>query len=415
MYNKRVRVIEGGVDLSLNQNQENHSNETQNTSGNRRPEMRRTSASQRAKQKKERRINRRNTEDRIVNKIVTIVVVVLVLIISILGFTVFRYVQSSLNPLNPESDKKVEITIPTGSSNKQIGEILEKGKIIKSGLVFNYYTKFNNLTGFQAGTYKLSANMTLDTISKKLQGGNGLSVADVKLTIPEGFTIEQIADKLADKTKLSKKDFLALMKDEQFFEEMLAKYPKLLESASQAQDVRYRLEGYLFPATYDYLKKMSMKDLVEQMIAKSDAVMQNYYDAIAAKNMTVQQVLTLASLVEKEGVNENDRKNIAQVFYNRLAQKMPLQSDISVLYALNETKETVTIKDTQVESPYNLYLNNGYGPGPFNNPGEKAIQAVLSPIQNDYLYFVADVKTGQVYFAKTLEEHNDLVEKYVNQ
>ncbi|WP_248628618.1 endolytic transglycosylase MltG [uncultured Enterococcus sp.] len=377
--------------------------------------MRRTSASQRAKQKKERRINRRNTEDRIVNKIVTIVVVVLVLIISILGFTVFRYVQSSLNPLNPESDKKVEITIPTGSSNKQIGEILEKGKIIKSGLVFNYYTKFNNLTGFQAGTYKLSANMTLDTISKKLQGGNGLSVADVKLTIPEGFTIEQIADKLADKTKLSKKDFLALMKDEQFFEEMLAKYPKLLESASQAQDVRYRLEGYLFPATYDYLKKMSMKDLVEQMIAKSDAVMQNYYDAIAAKNMTVQQVLTLASLVEKEGVNENDRKNIAQVFYNRLAQNMPLQSDISVLYALNETKETVTIKDTQVESPYNLYLNNGYGPGPFNNPGEKAIQAVLSPIQNDYLYFVADVKTGQVYFAKTLEEHNDLVEKYVNQ
>ena len=415
MYNKRVRVIEGGVDLSLNQNQENHSNETQNTSGNRRPEMRRTSALQRAKQKKERRINRRNTEDRIVNKIVTIVVVVLVLIISILGFTVFRYVQSSLNPLNPESDKKVEITIPTGSSNKQIGEILEKGKIIKSGLVFNYYTKFNNLTGFQAGTYKLSANMTLDTISKKLQGGNGLSVADVKLTIPEGFTIEQIADKLADKTKLSKKDFLALMKDEQFFEEMLAKYPKLLESASQAQDVRYRLEGYLFPATYDYLKKMSMKDLVEQMIAKSDAVMQNYYDAIAAKNMTVQQVLTLASLVEKEGVNENDRKNIAQVFYNRLAQNMPLQSDISVLYALNETKETVTIKDTQVESPYNLYLNNGYGPGPFNNPGEKAIQAVLSPIQNDYLYFVADVKTGQVYFAKTLEEHNDLVEKYVNQ
>ena len=205
------------------------------------------------------------------------------------------------------------------------------------------------------------------------------------------------------------------MKDEQFFEEMLAKYPKLLESASQAQDVRYRLEGYLFPATYDYLKKMSMKDLVEQMIAKSDAVMQNYYDAIAAKNMTVQQVLTLASLVEKEGVNENDRKNIAQVFYNRLAQNMPLQSDISVLYALNETKETVTIKDTQVESPYNLYLNNGYGPGPFNNPGEKAIQAVLSPIQNDYLYFVADVKTGQVYFAKTLEEHNDLVEKYVNQ
>lgn len=399
---------------STNQPEKPTSNNPSTNQDNR-SQMSRTSATARAKQKKERRMNRRNTEDRIVNKIVTIVVVVLILIISILGFTVFRYIQSSLNPLDPQSNKKIEITIPTGSSNKQIGEILEKGHIIKSGLVFNYYTKFNNLTGFQAGTYKLSPSMTLDGISKKLQGGNGLSVADVKLTIPEGFTSEQIADKLADKTKLDKKDFLALMKDDQFFQEMQAKYPKLLESAANATDVRYRLEGYLFPATYDYLNKMTLKDLVTQMIAKTDAVMQNYYDTIAAKNMTVQQVLTLASLVEKEGVSDTDRKNIAQVFYNRLAQNMPLQSDISVLYALNETKETVTIKDTQTDSPYNLYLNTGYGPGPFNNPGEKAIQAVLNPIQNDYLYFVADVKTGQVYFAKTLEEHNALVEKYVNQ
>src|SRR5699024_3175079 len=139
------------------------------------------------------------------------------------------------------------------------------------------------------------------------------------------------------------------------------------------------------------------------------------YDTIAAKNMTVQQVLTLASLVEKERVSDLDRKNIAQVFYNRLAHNMPLQSHISVLYALNETKETVIIMDTQTDSPYNLYLNTGYESVTFNQQEDKAIQAVLNPIQNDYLYFVADVKTGQVYFAKTLEEHNALVEKYVNQ
>lgn len=379
-----------------------------------RQNYRRITPEMRAKYQKEKRMNRRNTEDRIVNKIVTIVVVVLVLIISILGFTVFQYVKSSLNPLNPQSTKKVEITIPNGSSNKMIGEILEKGKIIKSGLVFNYYTKFNNLTGFQAGTYQLSANMTLDTISKKLQDGKGISVADVKLTIPEGFTVEQIADKVADKTQLKKKAFLKLMNDDAFFEKMLAKYPQLLTSASQAQNVKYRLEGYLFPATYDYLNSMSLEDLVSQMIDKTNTIMQPYYEQIAQKNMTVQQVLTLASLVEKEGVNDNDRKNIAQVFYNRLNNNMPLQSDISVLYALGETKELVTIKDTQVDSPYNLYLNIGFGPGPFNNPGEKSIQAVLNPISNNYLYFVADVKTGKVYFAETLEEHNQLVEEYVN-
>lgn len=130
--------------------------------------------------------------------------------------------------------------------------------------------------------------------------------------------------------------------------------------------------------------------------------------------MTVQEVLTLASLVEKEGSKEDDRKNIAQVFFNRLAVDMPLQSDISILYALGEHKELVTYEDTQVDSPYNLYVNTGYGPGPFNNPSEQSIKAVLEPTPNNYYYFVADINTQEVYFAETYDEHMRLVEKYVN-
>ena len=239
-------------------------------------------------------------------------------------------------------------------------------------------------------------------------------VADGKSAIPEGYDIDQIAERVAKVTGKDKKEFLDLVNDETFFNELYQKFPELLESASKAENTKYRLEGYLFPATYDYYTSTSLKDLVIEMVNKTNTVMQNYYSAIKQKNLTVQEVLTLASLVEKEGVKENDRKNIAQVFFNRIKANMPLQSDISVLYALGEHKELVTYEDTAVDSPYNLYTNTGYGPGPFDNPSEKAIKAVLEPAENDYYYFVADTSTGNVYFAKTYEEHMELVQKYVN-
>lgn len=357
----------------------------------------------------------RQKEDRIVSKIVTVVVVALLVIGGILGFSVYRYVSSSLQPLDTDSKKTIAVEIPSGSSNKQIGEILQEDKVIKSGMVFNYYTKFNNLTGFQAGSYHFSPSMTLEEISKNLQGGGaGTAGADAKLTIPEGVDIDKIGDIIAKDTKIKKSEFIDLMKNEDFFKKTQAKYPDLLASAAKAKGVRYRLEGYLFPATYDYYKTSSLEDIVTQMIDKTNTVMSAYYDTIKQKNMDVQEVLTLASLVEKEGVTETDRKKIAQVFFNRIAAGMPLQSDISILYALGEHKEKVYNKDLQVDSPYNLYTNTGYGPGPFDSPSEQSIKAVLDPTPNNYYYFVADIKTGKVYYAETYEEHLALVEKYVN-
>ncbi|MEJ4462746.1 endolytic transglycosylase MltG [Enterococcus faecium] len=366
----------------------------------------------------DKRRNLRKKEDKIVRKIILVIALTLLIIGGFLGFTVYRYVDSGLKPLDKSDDQLVQVEIPSGSSNKQIGEILEKDNIIKSGIVFNYYTKFKNLTGFQAGYYQLAPNMTLDEIGKQLQEGGTsepTKVADGKIAIPEGYDIDQIAERVAKVTGKDKKEFLDLVNDETFFNELYQKFPELLESASKAENTKYRLEGYLFPATYDYYyTSTSLKDLVIEMVNKTNTVMQNYYSAIKQKNLTVQEVLTLASLVEKEGVKENDRKNIAQVFFNRIKANMPLQSDISVLYALGEHKELVTYEDTAVDSPYNLYTNTGYGPGPFDNPSEEAIKAVLEPAENDYYYFVADTSTGNVYFAKTYEEHMELVQKYVN-
>ncbi|MDT2756597.1 endolytic transglycosylase MltG [Enterococcus asini] len=360
-----------------------------------------------------RRKSNREQENRVVSKIVTIVVIALLIIGSILGFSIYSYISSGLKPLDADNSKKITVEIPQGSSNKAIGEILEEDNVIKSGMVFNYYTKFNNLTGFQAGKYSLSPDMSLDEISDALVNGNG-GAADVKVAIPEGYDVDQIGDAIEKNLKIKKEEFLALMEDETFFEELHKEYPQLLDSAAAAEGVRYRLEGYLFPATYDYYQGTDLKAFVTAMVDKTNSVMAPYYQTITDKGLTVQQVLTLASLVEKEGNNENDRRKIAQVFFNRLAVDMPIQSDISILYALGVHKELVTYEDLEVDSPYNLYANKGYGPGPFDNPSEQSIKAVLDPQSNDYYYFVADIDTGQVYYASTLEEHNALVEEHVN-
>lgn len=341
----------------------------------------------------------------------------LLLVIAIFGFTFYKYVNAGLQPLDQKDSKLVQVHIPEDSSNKKIANILEDSKVIKSGMVFNYYAKFKNLTDFQAGYYQMSPDMTLDEIGALLREGGTAEptqLADGKVTIPEGFDIDKIGDAIEKNTNFKKDQFIELMKDQAFFDTMKEKYPELLTSAAEAKDVRYRFEGYLFPATYDYYKEAKLEDFVDQMIAKSNSVIEPFIPMVHAKGMTIQQVLTLASLVEKEGVKEEDRKKIAQVFFNRIAANMPLQSDISILYALGEHKELVTYKDLEVDSPYNLYKNTGYGPGPFDSPSEQAINAVLNPVPNNYLYFVADISTGNVYFAETYEQHQEYVEQYVN-
>lgn len=358
----------------------------------------------------------RRKEDRVVRKIVYILTIGILIVAGILAISGYNYVSAGLKPLDKNDKKLVQVEVPSGSSNRQIGDILEEGEVIRDGMVFNFYTKFKNLTNFQAGYYQFSPNMTLDQISKELQQGGSAEPLDdaSKLTVPEGYDVDKIASLVAKKTDFKKEDFIKVMKDDKFFEQLKTQYPDLLTDAGNAKDVRYRLEGYLFPATYNVHKNRSLEDLVTQMVDTMNQILTPYYSQIKEKGLNVQEVMTLASLVEKEGITQSDRKKIAQVFFNRIEAQMPLQSDISILYALGEHKEVVTIKDTEVDSPYNLYTNTGYGPGPFDNPSQEAILAVLDPTENDYIYFVADISTGKVYYAKTYEEHMELVEKYVN-
>lgn len=361
----------------------------------------------------------RTAEKRAVNHIVAWVVGIVVCVLILTGFMGYRYLNSALGAVDATDKKAVTVSIPSGASTSQIADALEKKGVIKSAMVFNYYVKFHNYTNFQAGDFSLSKAENLKSIIAQLRGGGSTDSTGTVL-VKEGETAETIADAV-DKLKakdpsFTKANFIKLLKDQSFFDQLYKKYPKLLKSAKAATGVRYRLEGYLFPATYAVTSGESLKALITQMVAKSDSVMSNYYTSIEKQGYTVQEVLTLASLAEREGVSSTDRREIAGVFLNRIDAGMPLQSDISVMYALNTHKTHLTNKDTSVDSPYNLYVHTGYGPGPFNSPSETSIRAVLSPSDRSkgYLYFVANLKTGEILYATTLYQQEANTAKFAS-
>ncbi|MCM3512792.1 MAG: hypothetical protein PWR19_2136 [Carnobacterium sp.] len=361
------------------------------------------------------KVTERQKEKKLVKRIVLSITAAFIILVVLFGLIGYQYVTTSLEPLDKNDQTEKIIEIPTGSSSKDIAQILQNNNIIKSAIVFSYYVRMNNETGFQAGNYEFSPSMSLDTIISQLQeGGTVAEYKGNKVLVKEGITIDQIADAIAATTDYSKEDFLTVIKDEAFLTKMKTNYPELLTSALEAEDTRYRLEGYLFPATYDFPEEMSLEELVENMISKMDEVMQEYYPKIKESNRNVHDVLTIASLVEREGFTLEDRKLIAGVFNNRLEINMPLQTDIAVLYALDEHKEYVSNNDVAVESPYNLYVHPGFGPGPVDSPSADAIKATLEPTESEYLYFLADMSTGKIYYAETYQQHLEYKAEYVD-
>lgn len=384
---------------------------------------RRTHSKNKQKQKK---------QDRTAKRIVAVVMSLVVVFFLATCTFGFFWVKSSLEPINTEAKKTIQVEIPEGSSTKEIANILFENDLIKNATVFNYYSKIKSYNNYQSGFYNLSQSMSVDDLAKALQESGTPTAQEEpagKVLIVEGYTLTQIAnsvtlnaktDDKTDKTPFTSEEFLATVTNQEFIDRMVATYPNLFASLPAADSgVIYRLEGYLFPAVYDYYDDTTIEDLVEQMISTTDARLQPYYEAIANKNLTVNEVLTLASLVEKEGSTDEDRRNIASVFFNRLNAEMPLQSNIAILYAQGKLGEETTLAedtniDTSIESPYNIYWRAGLMPGPVNSPSLSAIEAVLNENATDYYYFVADVTTGTVYFANTIEEHDQNVATYVN-
>ncbi|HFU4458745.1 TPA: endolytic transglycosylase MltG [Streptococcus suis] len=375
---------------------------------------------------------RRREQDKTAKRIVSVIMSVLVVAVLVTGITGFIWIKSSLDPVDSKATESVQVEIPEGSTTLDIGKILVDNKLIKNATVFNYYSKIKSYNNFQSGFYNLKQSMSVDDIAKALQE-SGTPTAQKepagKILIVEGYTLAQISQAITnntqtedanDKTPFTSEEFMATVTNQDFINRMVAAYPQLFASLPAADSgVIYQLEGYLFPAVYEYTEETTMEELVEQMIAAMDARLQPYYETIAAKNLTVNEVLTLASLVEKEGSTDEDRRNIASVFFNRINSEMPLQSNIAILYAQGKLGQETTLAedagiDTSIESPYNIYWRTGLMPGPVDSPSLSAIEAVLNANTTNYLYFVADVTTGTVYYAQTREEHDQNVAQYVN-
>ena len=353
---------------------------------------------------------------------------VLLVLVGIGGFFGYGYVQESLKPVDASSKDYVIVQIPDGANVQEIGSTLEKSGLVKHGLIFSLYAKYYSHANLKSGYYNLKKSMSTDELIQELQKGGTPEPQEpslASLTIPEGYTLEQIAQTVGQlqgefKEPLTADAFLAKAQDETFISQLVAKYPNLLGSLpTKDSGVRYRLEGYLFPATYTIKESTTVESLIDEMVAAMDKALSPYYATIKEKNLTVNELLSIASLVEKEGAKTEDRKKIAGVFYNRLNLGMPLQSNIAILYAQGKLGQKISLADdagidTTIDSPYNVYTHLGLMPGPVDSPSLDAIEASVNQTKSDYLYFVANVEDGKVYFATTKEEHDQNVAEHIN-
>ncbi|MDE0466465.1 MAG: endolytic transglycosylase MltG [Candidatus Poribacteria bacterium] len=293
------------------------------------------------------------------------------------------------------SEEVVNFDVPTGSSSQAIAKRLVEEKLIRSEHAFRLVVRYRG-TGkrLQAGTYVLRRNMALWNILDEFEKGQ---VTLISWTVPEGLTAPAIAELWETAGLGAAKAF------QEAYES-----PHLLERYGLADKT---VEGYLFPNTYKFAKGTKVETVVEMML---DEFKQRWRDAFdeEARNLghTRHEIVTLASIIEKEAQSESERPRISSVFHNRLRRKWRLQADPTVLYALGNPERLLTKADLSVDSLYNTYKHKGLPPGPIANPGIDSIIAALRPEKTDYLYFVA-IGEGKHHFSKTLSEHNRMIRK----
>lgn len=327
----------------------------------------------------------------------TFKLVVAIAVLALLVGTKF-YVDDLRAPVSVAHAKSKTITIPSGSGTRGIARILKENNLIKNEFVFNAYSKLENRNeNYKAGIYELNENMSQEDIMNKLEEGGRLKTS-LKFTIPEGFELKQIADRVAKTGLVERDEFLALASDVDAFREDYS----FLKNLKQGQT----LEGYLYPSTYEVYTDASGEDILRKMLDGFDEI---YTKEISEKGkalgMTTEQVVILASIIEREAVVEKEREVMSAVFHNRLKISMPLQSCATVQYALGERKPVLSNKDVQIESNYNTYVNAGLPPAPISSPGVESITAAVNPEDVDYLFFVRTGDDGSHTFSKSYNEH----------
>ena len=297
----------------------------------------------------------------------------------------------------PENKNRVVyVKISPGMNAREIGALLETKRVIANSNRFWLLAKFRGYeSSFLAGSYKFHEGAGTEAALNKLKSGE---MDEIKIVVPEGFTVKDIAKRLESE---------GVAKSDVFLQK--AKNFRPYDYIEKRNDVDFAAEGFLFPATYKFDSDITEDEILNTMAKTFDhRLTKAMRDRAKEMNLSIYKLITMASLIEKEAKFKEDQPIIAQVFYKRLSLNMPLQSDATLQYLMDAPKEDVSLSDTELESPYNTYQNAGLPPGPVANPGEEAINAALYPADTDYLYFVAD-REGHNHYTYNYSDHLDKV------
>ena len=343
-------------------------------------------------------------------------VIIPLIIIFVMGFGIY-FVYDNLQPITKESNI-VNVKIDQGVSTSDIIRTLKKKDLIKNENFIKLYVKLKKINGLKAGIYKLDKSSTPKEIFKILKKGSNTNDEDITITFPEGKNMRQIARIIEKNTTNTYDDVFNLLNDKDYINELITKY-SFLDETILDENIYYPLEGYLAPNTYNFKADVSVKEIFNKLLDQTGTIVEEYSEKIQASNFSIHQILTLASIVEGEGVTLEDRQNIAGVFINRLNSGMSLGSDVTTYYAAKIDIGDRDLYQSEINSD-NLYntrsaSNSGKLPiGPICNPSKQAIEAVINYTPNEYYYFVAD-KNMKVYFSTTDAEHVSKINELKNQ
>lgn len=346
---------------------------------------------------------RRKTKKRIMIILIFILIVVLLLV------SLYFYGLTSVS----NKKEKVAFTIESGTSTRKIIDDLYEAKIIKSKISSMIYVKLNNDILIKAGTYELNRNYSTKKIFDILSGGYVIDNT-ITITFIEGKRLTDYVNIISEKFEYSENEILAVMSNTDYLKKLIDKYEFLDESILNS-NIYYPLEGYLFPATYEFYEDASIKTIIEKMLDKTKNVLDNYSTSLKASNYNIHEILTIASIIENETMHEEDRSIASQVIYKRLAINMSLGMDVTTYYGVQKAlSEELTVSDINNHNAYNTRPTSflGLPVGPICNPSEASINAALNPSDTDYVYFYADIKTGKLYFAKNYNEFKNLIQIY---
>ncbi len=339
-----------------------------------------------------------------------VVVFLLGLSLIILGVSYYHYSLTAVS--DNEIMKKVQIEKNT--SGYEIALTLKKYNLIKSVRMFTLYLKWHKINNLKHGVYQLNEKMGSKKIITLLIKGTTLTGEEIDLLFREGINIRKVAKVIALNTNNQEIDVFNLLTDNNYLDSLIKEYWFLSEDIKN-KDLYYPLEGYLYPNTYRFENEnVKVETIFKIMLKEMDKVLSTYKAEIESSPYSIHQLLTLASIVESEGVNDEDRPKIAGVFYNRLRDKMPFGSCVTACYAAKMDGDCTPKKvPTKLDNPYNTYLSRMAGKlpiGPISLPSEASILATIYPENHDYYYFVAD-KYKKTYFTKNEKERNKLIDK----